>query len=300
MSIRLEHLSHSYGVGTAYEQVALKDVTFSIEPGEFIGLVGHTGSGKSTLIRHLNGLLRATSGKLLYDGQDANDRKSDAARKLRRSVGVVFQYPEYQLFASTVLEDVCFGPQQRGASLEDAQKLAQGALATFDIGPELYMRSPLELSEGQKRKVAIAGVLAMNPDVIVLDEPTAGLDAIGRRALLDPLRQMNQEQGKTIILSSHNMEEIAAYTRRVLILSAGQVVWDGTTSRAFHEIAMLESYDLASTEAVYLRQELIAHGAVHDLKKLQAITVSGIVRELLDLYGAAAPRQSAAGGAVYG
>lgn len=213
MSIRAEHLTYLYGEGTAFEQYALKDVSFEIGDGEFIGLIGHTGSGKSTLIQHLNGLLRASSGKIYYNGEDIDQEGYDR-RNLRSKVGLVFQYPEHQLFEVDVLSDVCFGPKNQGLSREEAQVRAKEALMQVGLEERFWDQSPFELSGGQKRRVAIAGVLAMQPEVLILDEPTAGLDPRGRDEILEEIAGLHRDKGMTIVLVSHSMEDIARYADR--------------------------------------------------------------------------------------
>ena len=234
MSIRAEHLNHIYGEGTAFEQYALKDVSFEIEDGQFIGLIGHTGSGKSTLIQHLNGLLRASSGAIYYNGeniyQDGYDMKA-----LRSKVGLVFQYPEHQLFEVDVFSDVCFGPKNQGLSKEEVEERAREALTQVGLDEKLWQQSPFELSGGQKRRVAIAGVMAMHPGVLILDEPTAGLDP---RTHLE-FRQMVwelHEQGKTILLSSHNLAELSELCTDIGIIDAGKMVLSGSMDEIMERI----------------------------------------------------------------
>ena len=208
MSIILDKVNYVYSEGTAYQIQALKDVNLTIEDGQFIGVIGHTGSGKSTLIQHLNGLMKATSGTIYFHGQDIYEDDFDL-RELRNRVGLVFQYPEHQLFETTIFDDVCFGPKNQGLSKEEAGLRAFEALRSVGLPEELYYQSPFDLSGGQKRRVAIAGVLAMKPEVLILDEPTAGLDPAGRDEILDLVERMHRERGITVILVSHSMEDVA-------------------------------------------------------------------------------------------
>ena len=214
------------------QQAALDDVSLEIRAGEFIGLVGHTGSGKSTLIQHLDGLLRATSGKIYYNDEDIYG-ENYSMRELRGKVGLVFQYPEHQLFEAEVFTDVCFGPKNLKLSAEEIHARAKEALDAVGMDESYYKRSPFELSGGQTRRVAIAGVLAMKPEVLVLDEPTAGLDPKGREEILQELKSLNEEQGITIILVSHSMEDVARYAKRMLVMNHGRVMFDGTPAEVF-------------------------------------------------------------------
>ena len=239
MSIKAEHLTYKYGDGTAFEQYALKDVNFEIPDGQFVGLIGHTGSGKSTLIQHLNGLIKPTSGRILYNGTDIHS-EGYSLKKLRSKVGLVFQYPEHQLFEIDVLADVAFGPKNLGLSQEEAKKRAIEALQLVGIKEEQYTLSPFELSGGQKRRVAIAGVLAMQPEVLILDEPAAGLDPGSRREILDTIAHLYKETGMTVILSSHSMEDMAEYARRLLVMNQGELVMDGTPKEIFGRYKELE------------------------------------------------------------
>ena len=225
MAIRAEHLNFLYGEGTVYEQYALKDVNFEIEDGQFIGLIGHTGSGKSTLIQHLNGLLRASSGALYYNGENIYQDGYDM-KKLRSKVGLVFQYPEHQLFEVDVFSDVCFGPRNQGLEKEEIEQRAREALQQVGLEERFWTQSPFELSGGQKRRVAIAGVLAMKPEVLILDEPTAGLDPKGRDEILDEIAALHREKKMTIILVSHSMEDVARYADRIMVMNHGEKVFD--------------------------------------------------------------------------
>ena len=220
MSLILDHINYCYSADSAYKVQALKDVSLEINDGEFIGIIGHTGSGKSTLIQHMNGLLKATSGHIYYNGQDIYDNDYDLS-KLRHKVGMVFQYPEHQLFETTNFEDVCFGPKNQGLDRKTVELRAYEALQNVHFPEDLYYQPPFDLSGGQKRRVAIAGVLAMHPDVLILDEPTAGLDPAGRDEILGLLLQMKKDLGITIILVSHSMEDVAEYVDRIIVMNSG-------------------------------------------------------------------------------
>ena len=259
MSIALEHVNYIYSPGTAYEKHALKDVSFEIGQGQFVGIIGHTGSGKSTLIQHLNGLIRATSGKVLYDGQNIYDEGYDM-RKLRSQVGLVFQYPEYQLFEADVLSDVCFGPKNQGLSQEECEKNAREALELVGFPEKYYRQSPFELSGGQKRRAAIAGILAMHPKVLVLDEPTAGLDPKGRDEILDQIEHLHRETGMTVVLVSHSMEDIAKYVERIIVMNRGEKMLDGTPREVFAHYRELEKVGLAAPQVTYVMHDLKEHG----------------------------------------
>lgn len=265
MSLILDHVNYIYSAKTAYETQALKDICLKIEDGEFIGLIGHTGSGKSTLIQHLNGLLRATSGSIYFQGQDIYDADYDR-KALRGKIGLVFQYPEHQLFESTVFADVCFGPKNQGLSEKDAQLRAFTALREVGLLEEYWYRSPFELSGGQKRRAAIAGVLAMKPEVLVLDEPTAGLDPKGRDEILGQVAKLHQNLGMAVILVSHSMEDIAQYVQRILVMNHGAILLDGTPHEVFCHYQELESIGLAAPQVTYLMHELAGRGIPVDTK----------------------------------
>lgn len=222
MSIKIEHLNYVYSAGTAYEKQALHDICLEIPDGEFVGIIGHTGSGKSTLIQHLNGLIKATDGAIYYQGENIYSEGYDM-RKLRFQVGLVFQYPEHQLFEVDVLTDVCFGPKNQGLSPEECKERALEALKLVGLKEKYYKASPFELSGGQKRRAAIAGVLAMRPKVLVLDEPTAGLDPKGRDEILEQIASLHKETGMTVILVSHSMEDIARYADRIIVMNKGRL-----------------------------------------------------------------------------
>ena len=259
MSIALEHVNYVYSPGTAYEKQALKDVSFEIEQGQFVGIIGHTGSGKSTLIQHLNGLVKATSGRILYEGQNIYDEGYDM-RKLRSQVGLVFQYPEYQLFEADVLSDVCFGPKNQGLSPEECEARAKEALEMVGFPEKYYRQSPFELSGGQKRRAAIAGILAMRPKVLVLDEPTAGLDPKGRDEILDQVEYLHRETGMTVILVSHSMEDIARYVERIIVMNHGEKMLDGSPREVFSHYKELEKVGLAAPQVTYVMHDLKERG----------------------------------------
>ena len=244
MSISLEKVSYIYEDNSDIKKPALIDIDLEIGEGEFIGIIGHTGSGKSTLIQHLNGLMEPTKGRVYFEGKNIHDDNYDI-NSLRGKVGLCFQYPEHQLFETTILEDVCFGPMNFGASKEEAVKAAKEALKDVGISEELFGKSPFELSGGQKRRVAIAGILAMKPEYFILDEPTAGLDPEGRVQLLELLKRLNQEQGITIILVSHSMEDIASYVDRMIVMNRGRLEFDGDKEEVFSHQEELEQMGLS-------------------------------------------------------
>lgn len=277
MAIIIHELEHRYEDGSAGEKVALHDVNIKIEQGEMIGLIGHTGSGKSTLIQHLNGLLKPTSGAAFYDGKDIND--SDfSKKKLRSKVGLVFQYPEYQLFESTVIDDVKFGPKNIGMDSLKIDMNSFQALKQVGIGEDLLDVSPLELSGGQKRRVAIAGVLAMEPEVLILDEPTAGLDPSGRDEILDLVAKLHKERKLTVILVSHSMEDVARYVERLIVMNHGTVAFDATPGEVFSHYKELEKIGLMAPQVTYVMEGLARRGVTlpHN-----AITVQEAVDSIL-------------------
>lgn len=257
--IRLEHINYIYSAGTAYEKQALKDINLELKEGEFIGLIGHTGSGKSTLIQHLNGLIKATSGVIYYNGENIYE-KDYSMKKLRSKVGLVFQYPEHQLFETTVIEDVKFGPKNLGLSNLEIDVRAYEALKMVGIGEDLIDASPFELSGGQKRRVAIAGVLAMKPEVLILDEPTAGLDPKGRDEILDQIALLHKQNNITIILVSHSMEDIAKYVNRILVMNRGELIYNNTPKEVFKHYKELEHIGLAAPQVTYVMNGLREQG----------------------------------------
>ncbi len=264
MSIILDHINYIYSKGTSDEIKALDDVSFEIRTGDFIGLIGHTGSGKSTLVQHLDGLLKATSGHIYYNGEDIYDKDYDM-RALRGKVGLVFQYPEHQLFEEDVFKDVCFGPKNMGMSDKDTELAAYSALKAVKLPDDLFYVSPFELSGGQKRRVAIAGVLAMKPEVLVLDEPTAGLDPEGRDEILDLVKELHDDQGITVVLVSHSMEDVANYASHIIVMEKGKVYMDGTPKEIFSHIEELENIGLAAPRVTYIMNELYKRGFEVDI-----------------------------------
>ncbi len=259
MSIILDKVDYVYSKGTAYEKKALNQISLKIEDGELIGVIGHTGSGKSTLIQHLNGLLRADSGGIYYNGRDIYEEDYDR-KELRSKVGLVFQYPEHQLFETTVFADVCFGPKNLGLSRKESELRAFGALRGVGLPEEYWYRSPFELSGGQKRRAAIAGVLAMKPEVLILDEPTAGLDPLGRDEILHQIVSMHQELNMTILLVSHSMEDVAEYVNRILVMNQGSILLDGAPREVFRYRRELEEAGLSVPQVTELMQELRDRG----------------------------------------
>lgn len=257
--MKLENVSFTYSPGTAYEIHALKNINLEIRDGEFIGLIGHTGSGKSTLVQHLNGLMKATSGAIYYNGENIY-REGYSMKELRSKVGLVFQYPEHQLFEIDVLTDVCFGPKNQGLSKEEAEERAKKALQMVGLKEKYYHQSPFELSGGQKRRVAIAGVLAMEPDVLILDEPTAGLDPKGRDDILDQIKKLHEESHITIILVSHSMEDVAKYVGRIIVMNQGEAMYDGTPKEVFSHYQELEKIGLAAPQVTYIMNALSEKG----------------------------------------
>ncbi len=277
MSIRLEHVTYTYSPGTAYEMHALRDVSLEIPKGQFVGIIGHTGSGKSTLIQHFNGLMKPTSGHVFYDDEDIWGEKYDR-RKLRFHVGLVFQYPEYQLFETDVITDVCFGPKNQGLSPDECRERAVEALRIVGIKEKNFKKSPFELSGGQKRRVAIAGVLAMNPDMLVLDEPTAGLDPKGRDEILDRLSALQEERKITIALVSHSMEDVARYVERLIVMNKGEKAFDDTPRNVFAHYKELEEMGLAAPQMTYIMHALAERGLKVDT---QATTIEEAKRSIL-------------------
>ncbi len=279
MSILVNHLSYRYDKGTPKETVALDDISFTIEKGEFVGLIGHTGSGKSTLIQHLNGLIRAQEGRIIVDGVDLTSPKTKLSR-VRKKVGLVFQYPEYQLFEETVNRDVAFGPTNLGLSKDKVQENVRRALEMVGLDPETVgEKSPFELSGGQKRRVAIAGVLAMDPEVLVLDEPTAGLDPFGRDEILDQIRRLHADKGLTVILVSHSMEDVAKYCDRILVMDQAGMALDGVPGEVFKEAERLQQIGLdvpqVKTVLTALKEQgLVPHDDLYTVEDAAAFIVT--------------------------
>ena len=259
MSITLKNVSYCYNQGTAMEAHALKNVSLEIPDGQFIGLIGHTGSGKSTLIQHLNGLIRATSGEIWYGDQNIY-AEGFRMKELRGKVGLVFQYPEHQLFEVDVFTDVCFGPKNLGLDQEEIRRRAEESLRLVGLGESYYEKSPFELSGGEKRRVAIAGVLAMQPEVLILDEPTAGLDPKGRDDILDQVAYLQKERRITVVLVSHSMEDVAKYVDRIIVMNHGEAAFDGTVREVFSHYKELEAIGLAAPQVTYLMHELKEKG----------------------------------------
>ena len=260
MPIQVEHLTHTYMTDSPFAATALEDVSLTIEDGELIGLLGHTGSGKTTLVQHLNGLLKPTSGKVVVDGLDITE-KDVSLLEVRRRVGLVFQYPEYQLFEETVAKDVAFGPKNLGLSEQEVDERVRVALQEVGLVYEdIAERSPFELSGGQMRRVAIAGVLAMRPKTLILDEPTAGLDPAGRRSILGMIRELHAAGGLTVVMVSHNMDDISSLATRLVVMSRGRMVLTGTPREVFQHRELLSSIGLGIPQAAELTQQLIAEG----------------------------------------
>ena len=281
MSIKIEHLNYIYGEGTAFEKKALDDINLTLPDGQFIGIIGHTGSGKSTLIQHLNGLIRGTSGAVYYNGENIYQDNYNM-KELRSKVGLVFQYPEHQLFEIDVLTDVCFGPKNLGLTPEEAEVRAKEALDQVGLGEEYYRQSPFELSGGQIRRVAIAGILAMQPEVLILDEPTAGLDPKGRDEILDQIAWLHKERKITVILVSHSMEDIARYVERIVVMNQGEKAFDGTCKEVFSHYKELEAIGLAAPQITYIMHALEKRGFSVDTS---AITVEEARESILRALG---------------
>ena len=259
MGIRLENVCYTYGSDTTSEIKALNNVNLEINKGEFVAIIGHTGSGKSKLIQHFNGLERPKSGNVFYNDENIYENNYDL-RKLRCKVGLVFQYPEHQLFEETVLKDVCFGPMNMGMSMEEAEKKAKLVLEQVGINEKCYNKSPFELSGGQKRRVAIAGVLAMNPEIIVLDEPTAGLDPKGRDKILNRIKELHDNTGIGVVLVSHSMEDVANYAQRLIVINNGKIKYDGMPKDVFKHYKELEKMGLKAPQITYIMHKLKEKG----------------------------------------
>jgi len=281
MSIILDHVSYIYGGDTPLAVKALDDICLQIPDGQFIGIIGHTGSGKSTLVQHLNGLLKATSGHIYFNGEDIYDKDYDR-KKLRSKVGLVFQYPEHQLFEIDVFTDVCFGPRNLGLDKKEVELRAYDALRKVGLPDELFYQSPFELSGGQKRRAAIAGVLAMKPEVLILDEPTAGLDPKGREEILEQIGRLKEETGMTVLLVSHSMEDVAEYVDRIIVMNGGSVMFDGTPKTVFSQYKELKAVGLAAPQVTYILHELKARGFAVDT---EATTIGEAAETILRALG---------------
>ena len=277
MAIVLDHVNHIYEEGTSISFQALTDINLVIPDGQFIGLIGHTGSGKSTLVQHLNGLLAPTSGAIYYNGEDINE-KSYSRKTLRSKVGLVFQYPEHQLFETDVFTDVCFGPKNLGLDRKEVELRAYAALKQVGLPDECFYQSPFELSGGQKRRAAIAGVLAMKPEVLILDEPTAGLDPKGRDEILDQVAKLREETGMTVILVSHSMEDVARYVDRIIVMNKGQIMFDDVPREVFKHYEELEKVGLAAPQVTYIMHALKSRGLDVDA---DATTIEEATDEIL-------------------
>lgn len=259
MPIILDKVSHVYGADTAMAVRALDNISLVIPDGQFIGLIGHTGSGKSTLVQHLNGLMKATSGNIYFNGEDIDAQDFDK-KMLRSKVGLVFQYPEHQLFETDVFADVCFGPKNLGLTKKEIELRAYEALKLVGLEDDYFYQSPFDLSGGQKRRVAIAGVLAMKPQVLILDEPTAGLDPKGRDEILDQISKLKRETGITVLLVSHSMDDVAKYVDRIIVMNKGRVMYDDAPREVFRYYQELEAIGLAAPQVTYIMKELRDHG----------------------------------------
>ena len=281
--MELKDVTYTYSPNTVYEVNAIEHVNVNIDKGEFIGIIGHTGSGKSTLIQHFNGLMKPTSGQVYFNGEDIWNEGYNL-KELRSNVGLVFQYPEHQLFEVDVLTDVCFGPKNLGFSKEEAEEKARQALLQVGVKEELFTKSPVELSGGQKRRVAIAGVLAMDPQVLILDEPTAGLDPKGRDEILDQIKYLHEERGITILLVSHSMEDVARYADRLIVINDSHIAFDDTPREVFKHYKELESMGLAAPQVTYIMHALKEKGLNVDV---DATTVAEAKSSILKALGKA-------------
>ena len=277
MSLKVEHVSYLYEVDTPMANKALDDISLEIPNGQFIGIIGHTGSGKSTLVQHLNGLLKASEGTIYFNDEDIYEKGYDM-KKLRSKVGLVFQYPEHQLFEIDVFTDVCFGPKNLGLKQEEIEKRAEDALRMVGLSEEYYKQSPFELSGGQKRRVAIAGVLAMQPEILILDEPTAGLDPKGREEILEQIKKLQKETGITVILVSHSMEDVAEYVDRIIVMNGGKIMYDDIPREVFKYYKELEEVGLAAPQVTYIMHALKGKGLDVDMN---VTTIEEATREIL-------------------
>lgn len=281
MAIIVDHVSFVYEPDTPLAHKALDDVCINIPDGQFIGIIGHTGSGKSTLVQHLNGLMKATEGHIYYNGEDIYDEDFEM-KKLRSNVGLVFQYPEHQLFEVDVFSDVCFGPKNLGLDKKEIELRAYDALKKVGLPDDLFYQSPFDLSGGQKRRVAIAGVLAMKPDVLILDEPTAGLDPKGREEILDQIKRLQVETGLTIILVSHSMEDVAEYVDRIVVMNKGRIMYDDVPKEVFKHYKELEEVGLAAPQVTYIMQALQQKGLPINT---EATTIDEAAEEIMRVLG---------------
>ena len=280
MKLIIDHVSYEYNKDTSLVVTALNDINLVIGQGEFIGLIGHTGSGKSTLVQHMNGLLKPSKGSVYFEGENIFEKGYDR-KKLRSKVGLVFQYPEHQLFANTVFEDVCYGPKNIGMSRKDTELKAYEALKQVGLEDEYFYQSPFDLSGGQKRRVAIAGVLAMKPEILVLDEPSAGLDPKGKEDLLRMIKKLQKEEGITIVLVSHSMEDVANYVDRIVVMDHGSIIFDDIPKTVFAKSEELEKMGLMAPQISYLVRELRQQGISVDET---ITTVDEAAGALLDIY----------------
>ena len=284
MSLELKKVCYSYSVGTSYEVQALKDISLMIPDGQFIGMIGHTGSGKSTLIQHLNALIRPTEGTILYNGEDIWAEEFDR-RALRSEVGLVFQYPEHQLFEETVFKEVCFGPINMGLETKEVEMTAYAAIKRVGLPDECIDQSPFDLSGGQKRRVAIASVLAMKPEILVLDEPTAGLDPKGRDELLSMITELREKEGITIVLVSHSMEDVAEYVDRIIVMDRGKILYDDVPKAVFAHAKELEEIGLSAPQVTYILQDLKKAGLEVDTTGITLAEAKETILEALHWKG---------------
>ena len=278
--IEVKNLDYLYSPGTAFESKALDNINLTINDGEFIAIIGHTGSGKSTLIQHLNGLLKASSGEIYYNGKNIYDGDYDLTEH-RCKVGLVFQYPEYQLFETDVLTDVGFGPRNQGLSKEEVEKVSLKALEDVGMDEKYFKKSPFMLSGGQKKRAAIAGILAMNPEVLILDEPTAGLDPKGRDKILDKVNELHKERGITVIWVSHSMDDVAKYARRIIVMNEGKVAYDGEPKEVFKNYEELEKMGLSAPQVTYILNDLKNEGFDVDNSLIDVEEVADEIYKLL-------------------